>query len=121
MGTENEQPKTQVSGEQAEWLIALKKSPVLYANTSAISFNLADISVAYGQEFDGGEVNFPGIRIVMTHHNFMKNMEMLMPYYELFQRWYADKPPSLPPIENSEEANKLLALIEEIRGLKDAE
>jgi hypothetical protein len=97
---------------------AIKKSPPMYANTHAVSFNLTDISICFGSQFDNNQTNLPGTRIVLSHENFMRTVETLLPYYDMMKQWYGENRPSLPR-DGDPKTDELIALIKRIMGPKD--
>jgi hypothetical protein len=82
-------------------LASLKQSPPVYANASLVDLGHADISIAYSSTFSDNS-NFPGVRIVLTHENFMRNMEMLFPYYNLLKLIYGEHRPTLPAVDSEQ-------------------
>ena len=77
----------------------LRESPPVYANASLVDLGRTEISIAYGSQFSDNS-NFTGVRIVLTHENFMRNMEMLLPYYELLKLIYGEHRPMLPAVDS---------------------
>jgi hypothetical protein len=54
-------------------MVPLRQSPPVYTNASLVDLGRTEISIAYGSTFSDSS-NFPGVRIVLTHENFMRNM-----------------------------------------------
>lgn len=106
--------------EDPDWIKALKASPMVFANISAVSFNLSDISITYGTQFDNNETCTPGVRVVMTHENFMKHVETLKTYYDLFDLYYGQNRPSLPR-DDSPEGQRFIKILKDVveRGTKN--
>jgi hypothetical protein len=80
--------------------------PTFYANTTNITVGLSDMSLHFGNDFQGNDgqlVTKNQVRIILTHDHFMRMMAFWGQRYQFLFEVYGDKiPVNLADLSNAE-------------------